>query len=207
MTDFKENTTYIHWRYYVDTFIRNTEIEFWLDSVRGLNLKEVADKYFEFLESNNITEYREMFFLGNYKSFDYNYIHEIIGAMLKLKNSKPATLLKLYNGFKNYIGAILGTCEHWKGLDYELRHPFYADSYENTMSRLYKEACNKRRIVRGSQLWIHIMDACDVGLSNVCGLHEYFVKDNMPMLSNLITYVGCYTFLRHSGINSIIEEE
>ncbi len=207
MVDFKENITYIHWRYYVDTFIRNTEIEFWLDSVRGLNLKEIADKYFEFLESNNITEYREMFFLGNYHSFDYNYIHEIVGAMLKLKNSKPTTLLKLYNGFKNYVGAILGTCEPWKGLDYELRHPFYADSYENTMSRLYKEACNKRRIVRGSQLWIHILDSCNVGLNNVCGLHDYFVKDNMPILSNLMTYVGCYTFLRRSGIDSIIEEE
>lgn len=206
MTDLK-NTIYIQWRYYVDTFIRNTEIEFWLDSVRDLNLKEVTDKYFEFLESNNITEYREMFFIEKYDSFNYNYIHEIIGVMLKLRNGKPSTLLKLYNGFKNYIGALLGTCPPWKGLDYELRHPFYADSYENTMSRYYKESYNRRRIVRGSQLWIHILDKCYIGLSNVCGLHDYFIKDNMPILNSLMANVGCYTFLRRFGIDSIAEED
>ena len=75
------------------------------------------------------------------------------------------------------------------------------------MSRYYKESYNRRRIVRGSQLWMHILDKCYIGLSNVCGLHDYFIKDNMPMLNSLMANVGCYTFLRRFGIDSIIEEE
>ena len=46
-----------------------------------------------------------------------------------------------------------------------------------------------------------------IGLSNVCGLHDYFIKDNMPMLNSLMANVGCYTFLRRFGIDSIIEED
>ena len=200
-----KNATYIQWRYYVDTFIRNTEIDNWLDSVNGPNLIKAVDGYFEFIKANDITEYRDMFFIRKYDSFDYNYIHEILGIMLKLKNSTES-LIKLYDGFKNYIGALLGTYGPWRGLDYELRHPFYADDYAQRMLREYMEVRNRRRIVIGSQLWIHITHMCRIGLNNVCRFPDYFMSDNMPMVTNLMANVGLSNFLNRFSIG-IIESE
>lgn len=205
MIDFKKNAIYIQWRYYVDTFIRNTEIDYWLDSAKGPNLIEVADKYFEFIKANDITEYRDMFFIRKYNSFDFNYIHEILGIMLKLKSS-TVTLVKLYNGFKNYVGALLGTYEPWRGLDFELRHPFYADDYAQRMLREYMEVRNRRYIVIGSQLWLHMTHMCRIGINNVCGFPDYFMSDNMPMLSNLMANVGLSNFLNRFDIG-IMESE
>lgn len=205
MIDFKKNAIYIQWRYYVNIFIQNTEIDYWLDSAKGPNLSKVADEYFEFIKANDIIDYRDMFFIRKYNSFDFNYIHEILGIMLKLKNS-TRSLVKLYNGFKNYINALLGMYEGWKGLDFELRHPFYADDYGYTMLREYMNVRNRRSIVIGSQLWIHMTHMCRIGINNICGFPDYFMSDNMPMLSKLMANVGLSNFLDRFSIG-IIESE
>lgn len=198
LSDFEKNCIYMQWRYYVGTFMNMTEVSDLVVLNGGPDLNKVADEYFEFLKSNDITEYREMHFLRKYDTFDFNYIHEIIGITLTLKNSKKE-MLKLYNGFKNYMGTLLGTYEGYKGLNYELRNPFPGSIDEDMMLK-YRDAYNSRVIDKNSYLWTHIIGMCRIGINNVCRFPDYFIGDNMPVMSNLMANIGCYKFLRSVGI-------
>ena len=51
-----------------------------------------------------------------------------------------------------------------------------------------------------------ITHMCRIGLNNVCRFHDYFMSDNMPMVTNLMANVGLSNFLNRFDIG-IMESE
>ena len=54
MNEFKKNLIYMQWRYYIDVFLRRTNIVDIVKNMTGTNLHEAADDYINFMKDNNI---------------------------------------------------------------------------------------------------------------------------------------------------------
>lgn len=200
MNEFNRNLIYMQWKYYIDVFLRRTNIVDIVKKITGTDLYEAADDYINFMKDNNITEFRKMLFLKPMITFRMNFIHDIINVTLKSNNNE---LERIYEGFRIYFDAILGTHEYYKGIENTLLNPFYIDVIGNEMKDEYLKVLKNKEIGIDSNLKRYVKDICEVGIDNVCGVSDYYVNDNMPSMCSLISIIGMTAFFRYKGIKFI----
>ena len=200
MNEFKKNLIYMQWRYYIDVFLRRTNIVDIVKNMTGTNLIEAADDYINFMKDNNITEYRKMLFLEPMSTFKMNFIHDIINITLKSNNEE---LESIYEGFKIYFDVILGKHEYYKGIEYTLLNPFYSDSIAIEMKDEYLKVLNNKEISVNSYLKRYVKDMCEISIDNVCRISEYYVNDNMSSMCSLISIIAMTTFFRYKEVKFV----
>lgn len=200
MNEFKKNLIYMQWRYYIDVFLRRTDIVDIVKNMTGTNLYEAADDYINFMKDNNITEYRKMLFLEPMSTFKMNFIHDIINVTLKSNNEE---LESIYEGFKIYFDVILGKHEYYKGIEYTLLNPFYSDSIGNEMKDEYLKVLNNKEISVNSYLKRYVKDMCEISIDNVCCISDYYVNDNMSSMCSLISIIAMTVFFRYKEVKFV----
>ena len=190
----------MQWKYYIDTFLRRTNIADIVKKNSGVDLYEAAEEYIKFMKDNNITKFREMLFLEPMTTFKMNFIHDIINITLKSNNKE---LENVYKGFNIYFDAILGKAEYYKGIEHTILTPFYTDDFGIKMREEYSKVLNIGELDISSSLKRYVKDICEVAIDSICGISDYYVNNNMSSMCSLMSIIAMTIFFKSKGVKFI----